>query len=277
MSRNMTDEERLARVVPMLIELGSRPDIDSPEVVRDFEALRREDLVNRLYHTKWTKAASELGRRELEHLIRGLTIAELRFGWMGGSVAGVIWVYRYFQKAGYDMDKRVYMWVASRSANPWAPGGGIPPEMVRVFDAHSPQWRARWYERYSEARRRSRAFLLEEKRKRVATAEREAEANRSRNAEERRRREAYTARRKEERARLVLEGEGLDAIGRLKLMVANPTMPLEAFPPGWAVIPDTLLARLDGRERSAALERLGRMRNGPWRELHDRLGRVLPE
>jgi len=30
MSRNMTDEERLARIVPMLIELGSRADIDSP-------------------------------------------------------------------------------------------------------------------------------------------------------------------------------------------------------------------------------------------------------
>jgi len=60
---------------------------------------------------------------ELRNLVRGLTAAELELHWCGGSVAGVIWVYRRFESRFPDKADESANWVQARSGTPYAPFG----------------------------------------------------------------------------------------------------------------------------------------------------------
>jgi hypothetical protein len=110
-------------VVNDLIALGSLE--DSPSDKRDqlLARLKPFERVNRLGRDRWNEVADRLSEVELGNLVRGLTAAELELHWCGGSVAGVIWVYRHYETRFPDRAEELADWVLARSENPYVPFG----------------------------------------------------------------------------------------------------------------------------------------------------------
>jgi hypothetical protein len=104
-----------------LILLGQSLAIDEIESI--LRRLERFDAINRLHWTSWDSVTSELDEINLGALAKGLVIAEGALGWIGGSVAGAIWVFRRYSEKFRDRSDALAEWMLSHSNNPWVPFG----------------------------------------------------------------------------------------------------------------------------------------------------------
>jgi hypothetical protein len=263
-----------------LLELGADPELDRPEVVSDYADLREQHWINRLHWSEWFAATASLSMQELENLLKGLTIAELRFGWRDGSVASVIWVFKEIQRRSQVDADRLYEWVITRSTNPYAPTGSsvnptIPHDMIPIIDRMTDEEREQWRQSFLESCRKLSEQRQTEKIARIEKAQKEAQNNRLAKANRKAQKRKLDSERREVRKRLIAKGLCLDAVGRLRLIVENSNIPLDFFPEDWARIPDEFCAAMTDEETSAVLSRIGKKRKGAWRDLSRRLGQRM--
>jgi hypothetical protein len=88
-----------------------------------FSCFISRDFINRLHWKTWRQFANELNDNELIHLFKGLVKTENEFKWMGGSVAGAIWVYRIIEERNLDRDFKIADFGFANCENPYVPFG----------------------------------------------------------------------------------------------------------------------------------------------------------
>jgi hypothetical protein len=117
----MKDEILTQEIIDLLIEAGKMKNPFSEQAVTLIASLRKKDEINRLHWREWNKFTENMEVQDLVSLTKGLTVAERHFQWSGGSVAGVIWVYRMLQNKDREVAKIVGAWVKENTNNPYAP------------------------------------------------------------------------------------------------------------------------------------------------------------
>src|SRR5882672_11050230 len=112
----MPDEQLTPTLITRIVELGRRPDLDSPGVLQDFSDLRDHDWINRLHWKTWDVALANLATDDIVALAKALSTMEEGWHWDGGSVAAVIWVHRNLQQRDSRRAKYVARWITKRNS-----------------------------------------------------------------------------------------------------------------------------------------------------------------
>lgn len=103
-----------------LISIGnSKQPIDNEDIL----FFKKRDFINRLHWGTWKQFSNELDDNDLVNLYKGLVLIEGRIKWLGGSVAGAIWVYRIIRDRKLDNHFQIADFGLRYCDNPWIPFG----------------------------------------------------------------------------------------------------------------------------------------------------------
>ncbi len=111
-------------LIEKLIDIGRRADLESEALLADIVALERHGEINRHHWSDWHVALEGRPVNDLINLVRGLTLTEKRNRWLGGSVAGGIWVFQLVEKKDPNAAELLADWVLGHTENSWMPFGG---------------------------------------------------------------------------------------------------------------------------------------------------------
>lgn len=99
-------------------------EVGKPQFREIIEAFRAKDYINCQAYETWKQCRKEFEDDiQLVWLYKGLVILERDLKWIGGSVAGAIWVYRMIQEANLDNDFQLADFGLRNCDNPWVPFG----------------------------------------------------------------------------------------------------------------------------------------------------------
>jgi hypothetical protein len=82
------------------------------------------DYINRQHGNTWQEFITKLTDEDLIFVFKTLVRLEKELEWIGGSVAGAIWVYGVIQNRGLDKDYKIADFGLRNCDNPWVPFGG---------------------------------------------------------------------------------------------------------------------------------------------------------
>ena len=85
---------------------------------------KKRDYVNRQHGDTWRKIVADISDSDLIELFKGLVKVERELNWIGGSVAGAIWVYGVISQRRLDNDYSIADFGLRNCDNPWVPFGG---------------------------------------------------------------------------------------------------------------------------------------------------------
>ncbi|GMU80963.1 MAG: hypothetical protein AMXMBFR47_08340 [Planctomycetota bacterium] len=130
-------------VVADLCRLGQLGESSSVDARVILQRLAPWDEINCRHWSDWNAVTDELELAALADLVRGLTLTEEVLRWSGGSVSGVIWTWRAYQRRDPPAARTLAEWVMAHSTNDWAPFGSLRggARSLAGFAAHQ-EWRA---------------------------------------------------------------------------------------------------------------------------------------
>ena len=105
--------------IDTLIEVGKTLIIDEDQK----KYLQDCDFINRLSSEEWDNHSSKLTDNDIINLFKGIVLVEKNLRWMGGSVAGGIWVYSNIRKRHLDFDYQIANWALQTTENDYIPFG----------------------------------------------------------------------------------------------------------------------------------------------------------
>ena len=85
---------------------------------------KSRDYLNRQHGDTWRSAVEEVSDEDLISLFNGLVRVERELMWIGGSVAGAIWVYNIIAQRRLDSEYSIADFGVRNCDNPWVPFGG---------------------------------------------------------------------------------------------------------------------------------------------------------
>jgi hypothetical protein len=108
-----------------LIAVGQSGDFAAlQQLFTDFPEPRVGHLMRQAYQF-WYAIVDAISETEGIALAKALTVAERGFPWFGGgSVSGVIWVFRRLQDKTHRQMDELADWILAHTTNGWAPFGG---------------------------------------------------------------------------------------------------------------------------------------------------------
>lgn len=104
-----------------LISAGKASDKLDETVLMYFKP---RDYINRQHGNTWREFVANLSDNDLISVFKGLVCIEKELKWIGGSVAGAIWVYGVIQSRGLDKEYKIADFGLRNCDNPWVPFGG---------------------------------------------------------------------------------------------------------------------------------------------------------
>ena len=118
--------------IETLIEIGKSL------IINDFQRieLSKIDFVNRQSIETWDSTLTELSDTDVVNLFKGIVLAEKTLNWIGGSVAGGVWIYRNIQKRKLDNDYQIANWALMTTDNSYIPFGSLNHSKKNVVDYH---------------------------------------------------------------------------------------------------------------------------------------------
>ena len=121
----MDTSQNLRLRITQLLEAGKQLDLDSWQATANLRTFQNwADLNKNTVHWEaWDNIAESLTLSDLILLVQMLTIMERDFGWLGGSVASAIWVFRIVQHREPRVADLLAEWISQRTHNDWLPYG----------------------------------------------------------------------------------------------------------------------------------------------------------
>jgi hypothetical protein len=241
-------------VLDVLIGAGHEPTLDVGSIPAELESIRNEHSIDRLQACDWDDVTQPMVLEDVVALVKALVVCEERFGWQGGSVSAIIWVYREIERRDHVLAEGIAEWILLRTSNPWVPFGStnLGARSLREYRA----LQAVTTERKAERAR------LEVERKARATA------NREQRKEAGIRRQALQRQDTRERRAWVGEFLSVPAAEQLRRICEDVEHPLDYFPASCTEASHATLRALSPDVRYRLLRRLEGHRKGPWRRLY---------
>jgi hypothetical protein len=240
-------------IIDLLLEIGRTTDFDGADVHRQLSRVAGYGWIDTRTPNEWRSAVSALSSSDIVLLAKTLALAEREFQWSGGSVSAVIWVFRVLAERDVRLSEVLADWILPRTTNPYVPFGHSNLGATSMQD----------YETRLRRRKERRAAAQQE-------AEAAAEGRRAQRIAAQHHRAQRHAARSQARREFLAELMQHTASDRLAL-IARDTRPLTFFPDACAEVDDGTLHRLGVDTREAVLQRLVRVRTGPWKTLRQRL------
>lgn len=259
-SSNAIDEMIDAETLSTLMMIGSSS-IDDSSLDELYQSIRDCGEINCRHWSEWEMVLSGMPPQDIGSVLRGLTRAECRLKWCGGSVAASIWVFRYlYRVADGAVARETADWVVAHTSNRYSPFGTTRHSS---FD----QWVYEQTDHY-HGQQLIRRRLLDE-------AQRRAVAARLQRAEERQRQHQFrcelrrqqSAKRREELA----EFENLALAIQLEIIASDWTRTLEYWPKSVAQRTAAELESVPKTTREKLLDRLRVRLRADWRGFRRRL------
>jgi hypothetical protein len=242
-------------IIDGLIALGQRA-VDG--MMGDITLLKEHEWINRTAPDSWEGPVGGLATSDVVALIKGLVVIENRLGWMGGSVAAAIWVFRELQGRDPLLAMEVADWILARTRNPYLPFGRLNHgarslvELRRLdaeYAAHLHDRSQRHLREQSEVA--AKAATRRDQRERAKTIHRE--------------RHALAARVR----RQLIDSLGARSPGvRLQAVALDTDHPVDFYPEAWASLTREEVADLPPDTRARMLKKLANRRKGPWRAFY---------
>ena len=104
----------------VLISIGENHTAVALDKLQYFE---NKDYINREAIQTWKLLLVNTSDNDLIMIFKGIIYVEEALNWLGGSVAGAIWVYREIQNRGLDREGKIADFGFQNSDNPWVPFG----------------------------------------------------------------------------------------------------------------------------------------------------------
>lgn len=117
----MTNQE----IIQCLITVGREIECDVTPAERVLTSLRSCSHINRMVLGAWEFETSHLTNSELTALLKGITYVERELSWAGGSVAGVVWLFRILRNRSVTMEQidKTAAWIVENTKNSYIPFG----------------------------------------------------------------------------------------------------------------------------------------------------------
>lgn len=225
----------------------------------DTASLRSLDAINRQRPEFWEDAAADLSGRQLAELTCGLAYVEAELRWSGGSVSGVIWLFRALvaRNASIELLDEVAGWVLANSRNPYNPFG----TQVSLGAKN-----------YSEYCKLSSSRLVEISTRIAEDQELEKHAKAERETRRKMASAGARARGTEIRTDIIKSMGELTLTEKLERIAGDPTYPPQFFPT--SIADSAAQPVIDALPEDIRLElarRLKGKRKGPWGGFRKRL------
>lgn len=239
--------------ITKLIELGSKFPVRCStllKTVKDYSTL------NMQLPDVWRVATTSLTNEQLGNLIKGITIAQKEFSWMGGSVASCRFLIEIMAERDESMNKvdEVFSWVLINTSNQWSPFG---------------TWLTLGAKTYSEFCKLSNARNVIHKNKYAEQCIAEDKAKLERKERASFKKQCANIRRSEERTRLLAKLNAMTVYEQLIYLSEQNLYTPNFFPTRLAGISTTeVLRSLPIENMYAILVQLKGKQKGPWESLN---------
>ena len=162
-----------------LLAIGESSKTPLADLRNVYPDLAAADHINRLSADAWRQLARGLNNDDLASLVKGLTIAEREFNWIGGSVTAVIWVFKELHKRDPELAEQVGDWVRQETRNEYAPSGSARWPFSYRAGEHAVEYLAHKNQIFEEETRLMEEARVRREQRRAAAAGR-IEAQKSR-------------------------------------------------------------------------------------------------
>lgn len=250
-------------IIQKFIKLGQAYSENNPLFDSLLLEISSYDEVNSQSPIVWDIFTEKMSSSDLISLIKGLTIAETHYHWLGGSGGSVIWVFNQFaNRESPEVVDEITKWVFDNRWNDYIPLG-----TNRYSSYEDYQWKnsAEYIERENERKRKKlEAHTKREKSQKEAAKLRRAEKKRIAKEHKKitRKKAAY---RKETIQKLTT----MDPIERWEQFAKTKSVNIDFYPTEWAKESIAVLKTLSSKIRKALIERLHYKRKGPWKNLRE--------
>ncbi len=102
-------------IISDLINIGRTFPINIDELKNRFTNYS----INRLHWRERHFFCEKLNNDDLIFLFRGIVQVESKLNWVGGSVAGGVWIYKNIQKRNLDDENELSNWSSANTNNPY--------------------------------------------------------------------------------------------------------------------------------------------------------------
>lgn len=249
-------------IIRELVTFGSSPDMEMAFSTQDFRHFEEYDWLNRESPEFWKDRIQNMGQTEVEALAKAMVFLERRYRWSGGSVAAIIWIYRYYQERFQDKDHRLADWLLehSRGGNYYVPFGTNNKGARSVEEYKSIQnWESE-----------QRLIFLEKQAQRKATHKLRKAIRR----QEEQKQEWISLAKELARTRYLEWFQSFDDADQLRIMAYDTNHSIESYPAECASFGDQILMELRPVEVEELCKRLANCAHQPWKSLFARLKKL---
>lgn len=222
---------------------------------------KHRDYINRQHGSTWREFVANLSNTDLIFVFKALVCIERELKWIGGSVAGAIWVYGVIQNRGLDKEYKIADFGLRNCDNPWVPFGGsyIGRRTIedylsfRIAKENESKFKADRYEKVLkrvEGRKERRSEAIAELRK------------------------LSTEKRGEIRNKLLEKYENGKTIEKLELIATDTKFPPEYYPIEWISIPKDEIEKLPIELIKKLYDKLSTKTKGEWKRFAHELEKL---
>jgi hypothetical protein len=228
---------------------------------RLLQYFKPRDYINRQHGNTWREFVANLSDVDLISVFKALVSIERELKWIGGSVAGAIWVYGVIQNRGLDSEYKVADFGLRNCDNPWVPFGGSYYGSRTIEDYFSFRT-AKINElkvkadRYDKILRRVEG-RKEKRVKAIAELRKLSSENRS-----------------EILSKLLEEYNEANSIKKLKLIASDTIYPPEYYPKEWILLPKEEIEKLPIELIKKLYDKLSTKTMGEWKRFSRKLEKL---
>ena len=217
-----------------------------------------KDYINRQHGNSWRELVSNLSDIDLIATFKALVCIERELKWIGGSVAGAIWVYDVIQNRSIDQDYKIADFGLRNCDNPWVPFGGSYYGSRTIQDYFA-------YRSAKENDTKVKADRYEKVLKRLeGRKEKRAEAI----AELRK---LSTEKRYKIRNEFLEKYKDIGVIKKMELIAADKVYPPEYYPTEWILIQPDEIEKLPLELIKKLYDKLSSKTKGEWKRFAHKL------
>jgi hypothetical protein len=222
---------------------------------------KSKDYINRQHGNTWREFVANVSDEDLISVFKALVCIERELKWIGGSVAGAIWVYGVIQNRGLDREYKIADFGLRNCDNPWVPFGGSYYGRRTIEDyfsfraakATESKFKADRYEnvlKRVEGRKEKRAEAIAELRK-LSSEKRGVIQN-----------------------ELLKKYKNLTTIEKLEMIASDTKFPPEYYPKEWISIPKDEIENLPLQLIKNLYDKLSTKTKGEWKRFAQELEKL---